>query len=92
MWEVNYYLKVMAPNKNWTNLEDCLSEDYEKREESFSDYAFTDLGTESIQCTCTKCVNIKFGSCELVHRHLLAYGTVKRYTFWYHHGETFSEC
>jgi len=38
-----------------------------------------------------KCLNIEFGSRELVHGHLLACGIVKRYTFWYHHGETLDE-
>lgn len=47
-WEDNYYFEVMAPNKDWMNLEDCLSEDYEKGVESFLDCAFTKLGTESI--------------------------------------------
>jgi len=89
--EANYYFEVMAPNKNWMNLEDHLCEDYEKGVESFLDYACTKLGTESIRCPCTKCVSIEFGNRELVHGHLLAYEIVKRYTFWYHHGETLSE-
>jgi len=55
------------------------------------DYVFTKLGTESIRRSCTKCVNIEFGTRELVHGHPLAYGMVKRYTFWHHHGEIFSE-
>ena len=54
-------------------------------------YAFTKLRKESICCPCKKCVNIEFGSRELVHGHLLADGMVKRYIFWYHHGQTFRE-
>jgi len=73
------------------NIEDYLSEEYEKVVESFLDYAFTKLGTKSIRCPCMKCVNIEFGSRELVYGHLLAYGMVKRHTFWHHHREAFSE-
>ena len=81
----------MAPNKDWMNLENYLSENYEKGVKSFLDYAFTKLGAEFIRCLCTKFANIEFGSRGLVHGHLLAYGMVNKYTFWYHHGETFSE-
>jgi len=80
----------MAPNKDWMNIDDHLSEEYEKGVESFLDYAFTKLGTESIRCPCVKCLNVEFGNRELVHGHLLAYGIIQRYTFWYHHGETFN--
>ena len=59
--------------------------------ESFLDYAFTKQGTESICCPCLKCLNIEFGSPELVHGHVLAYGILKRYTFWYYHWETLDE-
>ena len=58
------------PNKDWMNIENFLSEDYEKGVERFFDYVFTKIG-ESIRCPCMKCVNIKFGSRELVHGHLL---------------------
>ena len=81
----------MVPNKEWMNIEDHLGEYYEKGVESFLDYAFTRLGTETIRCPCVKCVNIGFETREEVQGHLLAYGIVKRYTFWYHHGERFSE-
>jgi len=81
----------MVPNKDWMNMEEYLSEDYEKGVISFLDYAFGMLGTDSIRCPCRKCLNIEFGSRDLVHGHLLAYGIVKRYTFWYHHGETLDE-
>lgn len=73
------------------NFEDHLGKDYEKGVESFLDFAFTRLGTATIRCPCVKCVNIKFGMREEVQGNLLAYGMVKRYTFWYHHGERFSE-
>ena len=59
--------------------------------ESFLDYAFTKLGTEFICCPCVKCINIEFRNRDLVHGHLLAYGMVQRYTFWYHHRETINE-
>ncbi|KAJ8449215.1 hypothetical protein Cgig2_021679 [Carnegiea gigantea] len=81
----------MAPNKDWMNLEDYLSEDYEKRMASFLDYTFTKLVTESIWCPHVKCINMKFRSRELVHGHLLTYAMVERYIFWYYHWETFSE-
>ena len=81
----------MVPNKGWMNIEAHLGKDYKKAVESFSDYAFTRLGTETIWCPCVKCVNIEVGTREEVQGHLLAYGMVKRYTFWYHHGETLSE-
>jgi len=81
----------MAPNNDWINIDDRLSEDYEKGVKSFLDCAFSKLGIESSRCPCVKCANIKFGDRDLVHGHLLAYGIVQRYTFWYHHGETINE-
>jgi len=81
----------MVPNKEWMNIEDHLGEDYEKGVESFLNYAFTRLGIETIRCPCVKCVNIEFGTHKEVQGHLLAYGMVKRYTFWHHYGERFSE-
>ena len=81
----------MEPKKDWMNIKDYLSEDHEKGVENFLEYAFTKLGIVSIHCPFMKCVNVEFGSHELVHGNFLAYRKVKRYTFWYYHRETFNE-
>ena len=42
----------MVPNKDWMNIENYRSEDYEKGVKSSFDYAFTKLETKFIRCPC----------------------------------------
>ncbi|KAL2921608.1 Cytochrome c [Bienertia sinuspersici] len=63
-------------------------ESYKAGVDSFLDFAFQKLVTETIRCPCLKCLNIETGDRHKVCNHLTIYGIVKRYTFWYHHGES----
>ncbi|KAL2937153.1 Claudin-8 [Bienertia sinuspersici] len=78
----------MTPNKDRMAIEDYINdESYKAGVDSFLDFAFQKLGTETIRCPCLRCLNIETGDRDKVRNHLLVYGIVKRYTFWYHHGE-----
>ncbi|XP_021848834.2 uncharacterized protein [Spinacia oleracea] len=78
----------MTPSKDWMAIEDYVNDpSFEVGVNSFLDYAFQKLGTDNIRCPCCVCVNGEFGDREKVRQHLLVYGVVKRYTFWFHHGE-----
>ena len=82
----------MTPNKDWITIENYLIDtSYEAGVNSFLDYAFQKLKTTTIRCPCRKCVNGEFGDREKVREHLLVFGIVKRYKFWYHHGERLDE-
>lgn len=82
----------MTPSKDWMAIEDYINdESYETGVDSFLNFAFQKLGTTEIRCPCTKCLNVESGNRDKVRNHLLVYGIVKRYTFWYHHGERFDE-
>lgn len=78
----------MTPSKDWMAIEDYVNDpSFEVGVNSFLDYAFQKLGTDNIRCPCCVCVNGEFGDREKVRQHLLVYGVVKRYTFWFHHGK-----
>ncbi|KAL2893830.1 Serine--tRNA ligase [Bienertia sinuspersici] len=78
----------MTPNKDWMAIVDYINdESYKAGVDSFLDFAFQKLGTETIRCLCLKCLNIETGDRDKVRNHLLVYRIVKRYTFWYHHGK-----
>ncbi|WCJ39818.1 hypothetical protein M5689_020778 [Euphorbia peplus] len=80
----------MAPNKEWIRLTniDHLSEDYNVGVIEFLNYAFEKTGEAyKIQCPCVRCNNTNCGSRDLVHTHLITYGIMENYTFWFHHGE-----
>lgn len=58
----------------------------------FLDYAFSRTGDGGkIRCPCIKCCNTYNLSREVVYSHLMAYGIIRSYTFWYHHGEILGE-
>ncbi|XP_042446315.1 uncharacterized protein LOC122031244 [Zingiber officinale] len=79
----------MTPDKKWMDLiNDRLGEAYGQGIENFLDYAFERTGeTNEIRCPCVKCANAHFGSREYVKMHLIVYGILQNYRFWYHHGE-----
>lgn len=81
-------MKIMAPNKEWMQLvQDRLDNAYIIGVEIFLDYAFTKLGeTQEIRCPCIRCCNASSKTHEMVRSHLLVYGIIQSYTFWYHHG------
>ncbi|KAK6775858.1 hypothetical protein RDI58_026859 [Solanum bulbocastanum] len=83
----------MAPSKQWMKLVDNrLDEVYFASVQKFLDYAFQRTGEEhEIQCPCIKCFNIILGTRKTVEIHLLVYGIIRNYTFWYHHGERLGE-
>ena len=84
----------MAPCKEWIKLSenDRLNEEYEAGVRKFVEYAFERTGEkECIRCPCVKCKNSSYGSAFQVSEHLLAYGIMSGYTFWYHHGERMGE-
>lgn len=58
----------------------------------FLDYAFSRSGDGGkIRCPCIKCCNTYNMSRDVVYSHLTAYGIIRSYTFWYHHGEVLGE-
>ncbi|KAG6524289.1 hypothetical protein ZIOFF_014195 [Zingiber officinale] len=79
----------MTPDKKWMDLiNDRLGEAYGQGIENFLDYAFERTrATNEIRCPCVKCANAHFGSREYVKMHLIVYGILQNYRFWYHHGE-----
>lgn len=82
----------MTSSKDWMAIEDYINDEpYKAGVNSFLDFAFQKLGTTEIRCPCTKCLNVESGNRDKVRNHLLVYGIVKRYTFWYHHGERLDE-
>ncbi|KAH0781606.1 hypothetical protein KY290_001204 [Solanum tuberosum] len=83
----------MAPSKQWMELVDNrLDEVYLAGVQKFLDYAFQRIGEEhEIRCPCVKCFNTILGTHKTVEIHLLVYGIIRNYTFWYHHGERLGE-
>ncbi|XP_059279095.1 uncharacterized protein LOC132033211 [Lycium ferocissimum] len=83
----------MAPNKEWMQLvQDRLDNAYILGVETFLDYAFTRLrDTQEIRCPCVKCCNASSRTRKMVRSHLIVYGIIESYTFWYHHGERLGE-
>ncbi|XP_057246774.1 uncharacterized protein LOC104900417 [Beta vulgaris subsp. vulgaris] len=84
----------MAPCKEWMKLsrDDRLNAEYEIGVENFLKYASEKSGEiEKIKCPCVKCLNASFHSLNMVKDHLLTYGIIEGYTFWYHHGERVGE-
>lgn len=83
----------MAPNKEWMELvQDRLDNAYIIGVENFLDYAFTrSRGTQEIRCPCVRCCYASSTTREMVRSHLLLYGIIESYTFWYHHGERLGE-
>ncbi|XP_057250770.1 uncharacterized protein LOC130591463 [Beta vulgaris subsp. vulgaris] len=84
----------MASCKEWMKLSrnDRLNVAYELGVENFLKYAFEKSGEiEKIKCPCVKCSNASFQSLNMVKDHLLTYGIIEGYTFWYHHGERVGE-
>ncbi|KAL2930160.1 Major DNA-binding protein [Bienertia sinuspersici] len=78
----------MTPNKYWMAIKDYINdESYKSGAVSFLDFAFQKLGIETILCPSLKCLNIETRDQHKERNHLLVYAIVKRYTFWYHHGE-----
>lgn len=78
--------------KDWISIKDYIGDPtYAEGVNNFLDYAFQKLKTETIRCPCTKCMNGESGDREKVREHLLVFGIIKRYTFWYHHGEGLDE-
>lgn len=72
--------------------DDRLNNEYEIGVESFIKYAFGKTGEkEKIKCPCVKCKNSSFGSPNMVRDHLLTFGIIQSYNFWYHHGERVGE-
>ncbi|KAH0765148.1 hypothetical protein KY285_001019 [Solanum tuberosum] len=83
----------MAPSKQWMELVDNrLDDNYLVEVQKFLDYAFQKTGEEyEIRCPCVKCYNTTLGTRKIVETHLIAYGIIHNYTFWYHHGERLGE-
>ena len=84
----------MAPSKEWMKLSenDRLNDEYEAGVKVFVEYAFERTGEkEFIRCPCVKCKNASYASGFQVSEHLLTYGIIPGYTFWYHHGERIGE-
>ncbi|XP_049396661.1 uncharacterized protein LOC125860692 [Solanum stenotomum] len=83
----------MAPSKQWMQLVDNrLDETYLVGVQKFLDYAFRKTGEEyEIRCPCVKCCNTTLGTHEIVETHLIVYGIIQNYTYWYHHGERLGE-
>ncbi|BAH91731.1 Os02g0530850 [Oryza sativa Japonica Group] len=83
----------MAPSKAWMGLvDDRLNHEYLEGVEKFIDYAFSKLdGVQVIRCPCIKCCNTYSLPRHIVSSHLKAYGILRSYTFWYHHGEVLAE-
>ncbi|XP_042465681.1 uncharacterized protein LOC122048146 [Zingiber officinale] len=79
----------MTPDKKWMDfINDRLGEAYGQGIENFLDYAFERTReTNEIRCPCVKCAKAHFGSRESVKMHLIVYGILQNYRFWYHHGE-----
>ncbi|XP_056688131.1 uncharacterized protein [Spinacia oleracea] len=72
--------------------DDRLNNEYEIGVEYFIKYAFGKTGEkEKIKCPCVKCKNSSFGSPNMVRDHLLTFGIIQSYNFWYHHGERVGE-
>ncbi|KAH0720115.1 hypothetical protein KY284_005145 [Solanum tuberosum] len=73
----------MAPNKQWMQLVDRRLDDA---------YIIGRTGeTDEIRCPCVKCCNTTPGTRKMVRDHLIVYGIIQNYTFWYHHGERLGE-
>ena len=71
---------------------DRLNDEYEAGVKLFVEYALERTGKKDcIRCPCVKCKNASFGSAFQVSEHLLTYGIIPSYTFWYHHGERIGE-
>ncbi|XP_027768107.1 uncharacterized protein LOC107001969 [Solanum pennellii] len=85
--------EVMAPSKKWMELVDkCLDEIYLVGVQKFLDYAFQKAGKEyEIRCPCVKCYNTTLATRKIMETHLIVYGIICNYTFWYHHGERLGE-
>ena len=84
----------MAPKKQWMKLIsiDQLNEEYKFGVTEFLNYAFNKIGEEhEVRCPRVKCNNTNYGTRELIQSHLIMYGIVKNYTFWYDHGERLGE-
>jgi len=81
----------MAPNKSWMTLfsVDRLSDEYNEGIKDFVSFALDRLGeaTQVIKCPCVKYCNSSEHTRDVVEIHLIAYGILEGYTFWYHHGE-----
>jgi len=82
-------MKIMAPNKEWMQLvQDRLDNAYIIGVEKLLNYSFTRLGeTQEIRCPRVRCCNASSKTREMVRSHLLVYGIIQIYTFWYHQGE-----
>lgn len=94
----------MAPRKSWMDLVDdrisdeCLDGNTSKKEIydtgviNFLNYAISRTrGGDEIKCPCIKCCNTYSMSREVVYSHLKAFGIIRNYRFWYHHGEVLGE-
>ena len=54
----------------------------------FIKYAFKrTVENDEIKCPCVRCYNPSFQSERVVRDHLIAYGIIQGYNFWYHHKE-----
>lgn len=73
-------------------VDDRLNHEYLEGVEKFIDYAFSKLdGVQVIRCPCIKYCNTYSLPRHIVSSHLKAYGILRSYTFWYHHGEVLAE-
>jgi len=81
----------MAPSKRWMALStnDRLSNEYSQGVKNLLTFAFSRLkeGRKVIKCPCVKCCNSSEHTKDIVETHLIVYGILIGYTFWYHHGE-----
>ncbi|XP_050234230.1 uncharacterized protein LOC126682554 isoform X1 [Mercurialis annua] len=84
----------MAPNKQWINLSkiDRLDKEYGDGIEPFISYAFRNKTDEhKVRCPCVRCNNTFSANRKMIRSHLIVYGIMESYTFWYHHGERVGE-
>jgi len=74
------------------SMDGRLSDEYEVGVDKFIKYAFRRTGENyEIKCPCVRCCNSSFQSERVIRDHLIAYGIVQGYNFWYHHGERVGE-
>ena len=57
----------------------CKEKEKEKGEEYEIGYPFV------------KCYNTTLGTHQIIETHLVVYGILRNFTFWYHYGELFCE-
>lgn len=77
-------------DKTWIDIENRRCPEYVNGVNNFLQFAFAHASrVDKIRCPCYKCCNATFQTRNIVYSHLLLYGMLRDYKWWFCHGEEY---